>query len=92
MHKKGTGIRAVCPSQTGERNQEFAAKARAAKALLHIPGREQSTPSKWSRAPLPAPAWPSASPTGSAETIRLDGLPSWHVPRRPGAPGASKGK
>lgn len=60
--------------------------------LLHIPGGEQSTPSKWSRAPLPAPAWPSASPAGSAETIRLDGLPSWHVPRRPGGPGSFKRK
>lgn len=54
MHKEGIGIRAVCPSQTGERNQEFAAKARAAKASC--------TSQAESRAPHPSGAEPRCPP------------------------------
>lgn len=69
-------------------------KGRRSRGLLHIPGGEPSTPSKRSRTPLPArprvaQGQPSAS---SAETSRLDGLPPWHVPRRPGGPGSFKRK
>lgn len=40
----------------------------------------------------PPPGGHHASPAGDGEIIRLDGLPSWHSPRRPRLRGASKGK